>query len=250
VTLRPRKGDPIRVESVHEGRGLRHQADEVARRLAAGDVESPLMPLDETISIMETMDLVLAQAQPAAPQDASENARRDTPEDAVDWGAPITKTVQWYDPMVTVSGGAGLSGLEFLRALRDGKLPPAPLAMLLGFRAVEVEQGRVVFEATPDDSVCNVFGKVHGGLVCALADTVTALAVRTTLAVGVTYASIDLNVSYTRAVTTDSGTLRAVGTVVKPGRRVAFSRAEIFDGAGQLVATATASCLIIPAAEG
>ena len=63
VTLLPRKGDPTRVESVHEGRGLRHQADEVARRLAAGDVESPLMPLDETILIMETMDTVLAQAR-------------------------------------------------------------------------------------------------------------------------------------------------------------------------------------------
>ena len=47
-------------------------------------------------------------------------------------------------------------------------------------------------------------------------------------------------------MTKDSGTLRAVGTVVEPGRRVAFSRAEIFDGAGQLVAAATASCLIIP----
>ena len=66
VTLIPRQGDPVRVESVHEGRGLRHQADEVARRLAAGDVESPLMPLDETISIMETMDTVLAQARPSA----------------------------------------------------------------------------------------------------------------------------------------------------------------------------------------
>jgi predicted dehydrogenase len=63
VTLVPRKGDPTRVESLHEGRGLRHQADEVARRLAAGDAESPLMPLDETISIMETMDTVLAQAR-------------------------------------------------------------------------------------------------------------------------------------------------------------------------------------------
>jgi predicted dehydrogenase len=61
VTLVPKAGAPTRVESVHEGRGLRHQADEVARRLAAGDVESPLMPLDETISIMETMDLVLAR---------------------------------------------------------------------------------------------------------------------------------------------------------------------------------------------
>jgi len=63
VTLIPRKGDPARVESGHEGRGLRHQADEVARRLAAGEVESPLMPLDETISIMDTMDIVLAQAR-------------------------------------------------------------------------------------------------------------------------------------------------------------------------------------------
>jgi len=65
VTLIPRGGaGQVRVESVHEGRGLRHQADEVARRLAAGDTESPLMPLDETISVMETMDTVLAQAGP------------------------------------------------------------------------------------------------------------------------------------------------------------------------------------------
>ena len=62
VTLVPRDGEPTRVESVHEGRGLRHQADEVARRLAAGELESPLMPLDETVSIMDTMDAVLAQA--------------------------------------------------------------------------------------------------------------------------------------------------------------------------------------------
>jgi predicted dehydrogenase len=63
VTLVPRTGDPTPVASVHDGRGLRHQADEVARRLAAGDLESPLMPLDETIAIMETMDTVRAQTR-------------------------------------------------------------------------------------------------------------------------------------------------------------------------------------------
>jgi predicted dehydrogenase len=63
VSLIPREGDPVTIESSHEGRGLRHQADEVARLLAAGETESPLMPLDETISIMETMDTVLKQAQ-------------------------------------------------------------------------------------------------------------------------------------------------------------------------------------------
>ncbi len=58
VTLLPRSGEPTRVESTHEARGLRHQADEVARRLAAGDLESPLMPLDESVAIMRTMDAV------------------------------------------------------------------------------------------------------------------------------------------------------------------------------------------------
>jgi predicted dehydrogenase len=62
VTLIPRDGEPTRFEQEHQGRGLRHQADEVAARLAAGDTESPLMPLDETIAIMSMMDTVLAQA--------------------------------------------------------------------------------------------------------------------------------------------------------------------------------------------
>jgi predicted dehydrogenase len=57
-TLYPRGGEPRRHEFPHEGRGLRHQADEVARCLAAGETESPLLPLDETVSIMETMDAI------------------------------------------------------------------------------------------------------------------------------------------------------------------------------------------------
>jgi predicted dehydrogenase len=61
IRLIPRVGEPAAVISEHQGRGLRHQADEVARRLAAGDLESPLMSLEETIAIMETMDTVLAQ---------------------------------------------------------------------------------------------------------------------------------------------------------------------------------------------
>ncbi|AHH96928.1 Gfo/Idh/MocA family protein [Kutzneria albida] len=64
-TLIPREGEPTRFEQGHLGRGLRHQADEVARLLAAGATESPLMPLDETISIMETMDAVLAHQEKA-----------------------------------------------------------------------------------------------------------------------------------------------------------------------------------------
>ena len=43
--------------------GLPFEAEEFESRLAAGDTESPLMPPDEIILIVETMDTVLAQAR-------------------------------------------------------------------------------------------------------------------------------------------------------------------------------------------
>lgn len=48
-------------------RGLRFQAIEVAQCLEQGRLESDVMPLDETVSIMETMDTVLATLEPAPP---------------------------------------------------------------------------------------------------------------------------------------------------------------------------------------
>jgi predicted dehydrogenase len=59
-SLVQRSGELRRYEFVDEGRGLHHQAEEVARCLAAGEIESPLMPLDETVAIMETMERVLS----------------------------------------------------------------------------------------------------------------------------------------------------------------------------------------------
>ena len=115
----------------------------------------------------------------------------------------------------------------------------------MGMRMVEVEPGSVVFECEPDEAVYNPIGMVHGGLVCTLADTVSACAVQTTLEKGFTYTSIDLNVSYLRAMTADSGVLRATGVVTKSGRRVAFASAEIIDSTGKVVATATTSCLVM-----
>ena len=86
---------------------------------------------------------------------------------------------------------------------------------------------------------------MHGGLVCTLADTVGGCAVHTALDAGVSYTSVDLNVSYLRAVTLESGTLRATGVARKVGRRVAFAEASIVDGHGREVATATSSLLVL-----
>jgi predicted dehydrogenase len=45
----------------HVGRGLRHQAAEVARCVHSGLTESPILPLSETLSIMETLDEIRRQ---------------------------------------------------------------------------------------------------------------------------------------------------------------------------------------------
>ena len=162
-----------------------------------------------------------------------------------EWGTPTSALFTRMSSPPRAAAASRMSGLDFLRAVMDGELPPPPIASLLGFRPSKIELGHVVFEGTPDESVYNPIGMVHGGLVCTLADTVAACAVHTTLPAGVAYTSIDLNVSYTRPVTKDSGSLRAIGTVVKPGRRVAFASAEILDAAGKVYVTATSSCLVM-----
>ncbi len=58
-TLITRDGDTQRFDFPRRGRGLFYQAQEVARCLGEGRAESEVMPLDESISIMETMDRVL-----------------------------------------------------------------------------------------------------------------------------------------------------------------------------------------------
>jgi uncharacterized protein (TIGR00369 family) len=103
----------------------------------------------------------------------------------------------------------------------------------------------VVFTCTPDHSVYNPIGVVHGGLVCALLDSVCGCAVQTTLPQGQGYTSVEIKVSYLRPVRAGD-VLTAVGTVVKPGRRVAFSEGEVRDGEGRVVATATSTCLVFP----
>jgi len=48
-------------ESDVPGRGMQFQAHEAARLIAAGQVQSEIMPLSESISIMETMDTIREQ---------------------------------------------------------------------------------------------------------------------------------------------------------------------------------------------
>ena len=166
-------------------------------------------------------------------------------ESAVEWGEPRSRVITWHDPRPTTTAGATMSGVDFLRAIQDGRLAPPPMASIFGFVITDVEVGRVAFECTPDESAYNPIGLVHGGLVCTLLDSVTGCAVQSTLPAGVGYTSIEIKVNYLRPVHGHSGELRARGWVTKPGRRVAFAEADVRDADGKVLATASSTCLIM-----
>ena len=72
-------------------------------------------------------------------------------------------------------------GLQQLKGMISGDLR-APIGDKLGFRLVEVERGRAVFEATPDPGVYNPFGSVHGGYAATVLDSACGIAVHSELA--------------------------------------------------------------------
>lgn len=161
-----------------------------------------------------------------------------------EWGELNSKTVSWYDPRPIAVQALTMSGLDFLSAMQRGELPFPPIGALIGMTAVSVGEGDVVFACTPDDSVYNPIGVVHGGLVCTLLDTVAGCAVHSTLPAGVGYTSMEIKVSYLRPVTAGIRLL-AHGWTVKPGRRAAFAEADVRDADGRLYATASSTCLIL-----
>jgi predicted dehydrogenase len=54
-------GTTTEYPSIYSGHGLREQAIEMARVVHSGEIESPLMPHHETISVMKTMDEIRRQ---------------------------------------------------------------------------------------------------------------------------------------------------------------------------------------------
>jgi uncharacterized protein (TIGR00369 family) len=154
-------------------------------------------------------------------------------------------SVSWQDPAGLAQAGRSMSGLDFLRAIRDGKLPPPPIAALLGFRLVEVEPGHAVFEALPGEQHYNPIGVVHGGLAMTLLDSAMGCSIHTHMPAGGGYTTLEAKTNLTRAITSQTGKLRAIGTVLHLGSRVATAQGRLVDAAGKLYAHATTTCMVL-----
>lgn len=161
---------------------------------------------------------------------------------------PRERIVAWEDPVAAASRGAGLAGLDYLRAIAAGEIPPPPIAKLLGFELVEVEEGRTVFAVTPAEFHYNPIGVVHGGLAATLLDSSMGCAVHSTLPAGTGYTTLELKVNFARAITHDTGRILCESTLIHRGRTVATAEGRVTaEATGKLLAHGTTTCLLFGA---
>ncbi len=139
-----------------------------------------------------------------------------------------------------------MSGLAFLQAIRDGRLPSPPISRVLAFRLIEVEQGRAVFEGTPGADHYNPIGSVHGGFAGTMLDSCMSCAVQSLLPKGMGYTTLEYKVSLVRGISDKTGTVYAEGNAIQVGSRVGTAEGRIVDASGKILATGTTTCLIFP----
>ena len=137
----------------------------------------------------------------------------------------------------------GLDGLAQLRALMASGRKPGILSAL-DFDFVEVESGLAVFAGVPGERAYNPIGSVHGGYAATLLDSACGCAVHSRLSPTQGYTTLELKVAYHKAISKDSGVLRAEGKVLTMGRRAAFAEARLCDAQGRLYASATSTLLV------
>ncbi|HEX8647367.1 MAG TPA: PaaI family thioesterase [Thermoleophilaceae bacterium] len=155
-------------------------------------------------------------------------------------------SVSWEDPAELAARGRTMAGLDFLRAIRDGELPPPPISKLLGFSLADVEEGSAAFVATPGEQHFNPIGVVHGGLAATLLDSAMGVAVHTTLARGEAYTTLETKFNLVRPITLDAGEIRCDGHVVHRGGRVATAEGRLVRVSdSKLLAHGTSTCLIL-----
>ncbi|QPQ54173.1 PaaI family thioesterase [Allosphingosinicella flava] len=147
--------------------------------------------------------------------------------------------------VATPEEAAGMSGLEMIEALAAGKLPAPPIAQPMRMAVTEVEKGRVVFTGTPDETLLNPLGGVHGGFALTLIDSATGCAVHTMLDAGVGYATVETKANFTRPIRADCGTVFCEGRVVSMGRQIATAEAYLRDGEGRVLAHGTSTLIIL-----
>ena len=158
-----------------------------------------------------------------------------------------SRTHSWADPASIAAARTGLTGLEFMAAVREGEIAYPPSSGTLNFEIREFAAGTMSLSATPAEYQYNAMGTVHGGVVSTWLDSAMGYAIQTTLAADERFTTLDLNVRFIRPITAALGQLLASGMVEHRGRRTATARGELRDRDRRLLASATTTGMVFAA---
>jgi len=120
-------------------------------------------------------------------------------------------------------------------------LPRPAAATFLGSEPVQIdtERGFARLAFTAKDSFCNYMGVVHGGFLAAMLDDAMAIAAIAQDGFRRAVPTLAMKVSYLRPA--PPGRLVGEGRVVRAGRELLFLEGQLFDDAGDLLTTASAT---------
>lgn len=145
---------------------------------------------------------------------------------------------------------AGLSGIEILQAMIDGKLPAPTICEPLSFLLREVADGFARFEGETSPRILNPLGTVHGGWALTLIDSATGCAAMTTLAAGDSYTTVETRSNFVRPIFADSGIVTCEARVLARGRQIITAEAKVLDSTGKLLAHGGSTLLVLPGKGG
>jgi len=154
------------------------------------------------------------------------------------------RTITWEDPHIGSRDADGISGLDYLKAIRDGSGHPPPVAHLIGYRLVEVDYGLAVFELEPAEFHYNPFATVHGGILSTLLDSAMTAAVMTTLDAGTACTTVEIKVNFIRPATAQTPTLRCEARPIHIGKRLATVQGWIRDRENVLHGHGVSTCAV------
>jgi uncharacterized protein (TIGR00369 family) len=123
----------------------------------------------------------------------------------------------------------------------------APVTRLLGIEPLEIGPGLARLQMDAREEHHNAMGAVHGGILCDLADVAIGVALASTLAEEEVFTTVDLHMSYFRAIR--EARISAVARVVRRGRSTAYVECEIIDGEGKLAAKAASTCMVFRSSD-
>ncbi len=155
------------------------------------------------------------------------------------------RIIEWEDPQKSARNAESISGLDYLKSIKDGHISPPPIAKLVGYELVEVSKGATVYTFDPKEYHYNPFFSVHGGMISTILDTTMTAAVLSALEKGVSCSTAEIKVNFVRPITVETGLLKCMGRIIHLGKRLATAEGKLKGEKGTLYAHGVSTCLII-----